>query len=214
MSEIASFKMFDSHPDSAVPKESPLAWSFSHSGVPERSKESGILMQERAYLGHLTLRGGAIALDKALRKVLNLSLPAQPLSLVSDQSGDYSAQWMSPDEWLLIVPQGKEFEVEQKLREALGKEHYAIVNVSGGQTLISLEGDNVRELLMKSVTYDVHPNSFPAGKGVATVFAKASVILRRPDERRWELVVRRSFADYTWRWLLDAGAEYGIAVSH
>jgi sarcosine oxidase subunit gamma len=25
-------------------------------------------------------------------------------------------------------------------------------------------------------------------------------------------VVRRSFADYVWRWLQDAGAEFGLSV--
>ena len=65
---------------------------------------------------------------------------------------------------------------------------------------------------MKSVVYDVHPSHFPVGKGVTTVFAKATVILRRPSETRWELVVRRSFADYTYRWLLDTGEEYAIGV--
>ena len=35
------------------------------------------------------------------------------------------------------------------------------------------------------------------GKGVTTVFGKTTVILRRPSEDRWELVVSRSFADCT-----------------
>lgn len=117
-----------------------------------------------------------------------------------------------PDEWLLIVPGGEEFALEGKLREALGDAHYAIVNVSGGQTLIELEGEMARELLMKSTPYDVHPDAFPVGKGVTTVFAKANLILRRPSEHRWELVLRRSFADYCYRWILDAGAEYAIGV--
>ncbi|OUC50154.1 hypothetical protein B7939_13495, partial [Eggerthia catenaformis] len=29
----------------------------------------------------------------------------------------------------------------------------------------------------------------------------------------WELVVRRSFADYFWLWLQDASAEYGLQVA-
>ena len=40
----------------------------------------------------------------------------------------------------------------------------------------------------------------------------ATAIVRRPSEERWELVVRRSFADYCYRWLLDAGEEYAIGV--
>ncbi|WP_380180808.1 sarcosine oxidase subunit gamma [Kalamiella sp. sgz302252] len=204
-------KMFQSHPDSAVPKESPLAWSYQHVGLPKTDRQSTVLLHEHAFLGHLLLRGGAIALDKALRSVLNMSLPARPLSLT--EKGDYSVQWLTPDEWLLIVPQGQEFETERKLREQLQDEHYAIVNVSGGQTLFTLTGKNVLPLLMKSAVYDVHPANFPAGKSVTTVFANTPMVLRRPDEERWELVVRRSFADYIFRWLLDAGAEYGINVS-
>ena len=44
------------------------------------------------------------------------------------------------------------------------------------------------------------------------MFAKANLILRRPTEECWELVLRRSFADYCYRWILDAGSEYGIGV--
>ena len=207
----SAYRMFQSHPASAMPMESPLAWSYQHTDLPKQDKQSTVLLHERAFLGHLLLRGGAIALDKALRSVLNLSLPARPLSLIVKEG--YSVQWLAPDEWLLIVPQGEEFAVERELREQLAGEHYAIVNVSGGQTLFTLTGKNTLPVLMKSAVYDVHPANFPPGKGVTTVFANTPLALRRPDEACWELVVRRSFADYVFRWLLDAGAEYGINVA-
>ncbi|GED21383.1 sarcosine oxidase subunit gamma [Halomonas halmophila] len=205
-------KTFDTRTDANVPIESPLAYTYRRSGAPAPDKNSKAVLHERPFLGHLTLRGGAIVLDEALRSVLDMSLPAEPQSLLFDASGERSVQWISPDEWLLIVPGGEEFELENRLREALGDAHFAITNVGGGQTVVDLEGEAASELLMKSVIYDVHPQHFPVGKGVTTVFAKASVILRRPSETRWELVVRRSFADYVYRWLLDAGAEYGIGV--
>ncbi len=163
-------------------------------------------------LGHLILRGGAIVLDEAVRAVLGFGLPARPNTLSHSEDGARSIQWLSPDEWLLIVPGGEEFELEGELRNALGDAHYAIVNVSGGQTLIELSGEKARELLMKSTPSDVHPEAFPVGKGVTAVFAKSNLILRRPTETRWELVLRRSFADYCYRWLLDAGNEYAIGV--
>ncbi|EWH02396.1 sarcosine oxidase subunit gamma [Halomonas sp. BC04] len=206
------FNLYDARPDTEVPAESPLAWSYQNSGLPSVSQKSRVVLRERAMLGHLILRGGAIVLDEAVRQVLGFGLPGRPNALSQDDSGERSIQWLSPDEWLLIVPGGEEFALEGKLREALGDAHYAIVNVSGGQTLIELEGEYARELLMKSTPYDVHPDAFPVGKGVTTVFAKANLILRRPTEGRWELVLRRSFADYCYRWLLDAGAEYTIGV--
>lgn len=205
-------RTFETHPEAAVPAQSPLAWSYHDSGRPGVSARSRVLLRERALLGHLILRGGAIVLDEAVRQVLGFGLPARPNGLTRDASGERSIQWLSPDEWLLIVPGGEEATLEGKLREVLGDAHYAIVNASGGQTLLELEGEKARELLMKSTPYDVHPDAFPVGKGVITVFAKANLILRRPSEERWELVVRRSFADYLYRWILDAGAEYAIGV--
>jgi sarcosine oxidase, subunit gamma len=206
------FNLYDARPDTQVPAESPLAWSYQNSGRPSVSQKSRVVLRERAMLGHLILRGGAIVLDEAVRRVLGFGLPGRPNSLSQDEGGERSIQWLSPDEWLLIVPGGEEFALEGQLREALGDAHYAIVNVSGGQTLLEIEGDKARELLMKSTPYDVHPDAFPVGKGVTTVFAKSNLILRRPTEIRWELVVRRSFADYCYRWILDAGSEYGIGV--
>ncbi|MGM0914706.1 MAG: sarcosine oxidase subunit gamma [Pseudomonadota bacterium] len=206
------YNLFDARPQAEIPAESPLAWSYHHSGRPSVSEKSRVVLRERAMAGHLILRGGAIVLDEAVRQVLGFGLPARPNTLTGDESDERSIQWLSPDEWLVIVPGGEEFSLEKRLREALGDAHYAIVNVSGGQTLIELEGEKARELLMKSTPYDVHPEAFPVGKGVTTVFAKANLILRRPTETRWELVLRRSFADYLYRWILDAGAEYAIGV--
>ncbi|QTP57457.1 sarcosine oxidase subunit gamma family protein [Billgrantia antri] len=204
--------VYDVRPKTEVPAESPLAWSYHISGRPSVSQKSRVVLRERAMAGHLILRGGAIVLDEAVRGVLGFGLPARPNTLSLSDDGARSIQWLSPDEWLVIVPGGEEFTLERQLRESLGDAHYAIVNVSGGQTLLELEGDKARELLMKSTPYDVHPDAFPVGKGVTTVFAKANLILRRPTETRWELVLRRSFADYCYRWLLDAGAEYTIGV--
>ncbi|WP_144983700.1 sarcosine oxidase subunit gamma [Halomonas sp. C22] len=202
---------FDTRTDSAIPVASPLAYSYRRSGAPG-GQSYRLKLRERAMLGHLILRGGAIVLDEAVREVLGLNLPGQPQTLVQDDSGERSIQWLSPDEWLVIVPGGEEFPLEMALRERLGDAHYAISDVSGGQTVLEISGDAARELLMKTVVYDVHPSHFPVGKGVTTVFAKATTILRRPSDACWELVVRRSFADYCYRWLLDAAAEYGVNV--
>ncbi|MCQ4259801.1 sarcosine oxidase subunit gamma [Stutzerimonas stutzeri] len=172
---------------------------------------AGIRLHEKKLRGHLTLRGDAHdpAFASGIQEALGLQLPTA-LKLVVN--GETSLQWMGSDEWLLIVPQGEEFSAEQRLREALAGQHIQIVNVSGGQTLVELSGEKVRELLMKSTPYDVHPNNFPVGKAVGTHFAKSQLVIRHTAENVWELVVRRSFADYIWLWLQDASAEYGLAI--
>ncbi len=193
-----SINVYQQRP-AAAHAESPLFHAGLEQLAGKGSVNAGVTVREKKLLGHLTLRGDAKdpAFAGGVHKALGLELPVA-LTLVA--AGDTSLQWLAPDEWLLIVPSGSEFAVEQKLREALDGQHISIVNVSGGQTLLELSGPKVREVLMKSTSYDVHPSNFPVGKAVGTHFAKS------------QLVIRRSFSDYFWLWLQDASAEYGLAI--
>ena len=82
--------------------------------------------------------------------------------------------------------------------------------MSGGQTLLQLAGEHAEEVLMKSTSYDVHESNLQVGKVVTTTFAHTQVVLRRLDTNSFELVVRRSFADYVFAWIRDAAAEFGV----
>ena len=208
---MSTANVYQQRPLEAVKAQSPLHHADLPSLAGKGRANAGITLREKALMGHLTLRGDGsdAAFAGGVHKALGLELP---MALTVVGSGDTTLQWMGPDEWLLICPRGEEFAAEQRLREALGGQHIQVVNVSGGQTVLELSGPKVRELLMKSTSYDVHPNNFPVGKGVGTVFAKSQLIIRRIAEDTWELVIRRSFADYWWLWLQDASAEYGLAV--
>lgn len=198
-----------------LPGKGPRAESpLHHAELTELAKlgptEGGVNLQELKLLGHLVLRGstGNAAFTDGIEKVLGLDLPGP---MESREAGGASVRWIAPDEWLLVVPGDEAFVLEQQLREVMGG-HFAIVNVSGGQTLLALSGPDAVRVLKKSTPYDVDPRHFPVGKVVATTFAKTTALIRRTGEQRWELVVRRSFADYVWLWLQDASAEYGLVV--
>ena len=207
---MTAVNVYKQRPDT-IEGQSPLHHAGLAELVGKGKSGAGITLREKKLRGHLTLRGDAHdpAFAKGVQDVLGMDLP---VALTLGANGETSLQWMGPDEWLLIVPEGEEFATEQRLREALAGQHIQIVNVSGGQTLVELSGEKVRELLMKSTPYDVHPSNFPVGKAVGTHFAKSQLIIRHTAEDVWELVVRRSFADYIWLWLQDASAEYGLAI--
>jgi len=207
---MTAVNVYKQRPD-AGRAESPLHHAGLEQLAGQGSASAGVTVREKKLLGHLTLRGDAkdSAFAGGVHKALGLELPSA-LTVVS--AGDTSLQWLAPDEWLLIVPGGSEFAVEQKLRDALAGQHISIVNVSGGQTLLELSGPKVREVLMKSTSYDVHPSNFPVGKAVGTHFAKSQLVIRHTGEDTWELLIRRSFSDYFWLWLQDASAEYGLAI--
>ncbi|WP_017940166.1 sarcosine oxidase subunit gamma [Zestomonas thermotolerans] len=208
---MTAVNVYQQRPNGAARAESPLY----HAGLDELagkgSPQAGVRLREKKLLGHLVLRGNAKdpAFAAGVHRALGLELPVA-LTLVA--RGETSLQWLGPDEWLLIVPSGEEFAAEQRLREALVGQHISVVNVSGGQTLLELSGPKAREVLMKSTPYDVHPLNFPVGKAVGSTFAKTQLVIRHVSEDTWELLVRRSFADYVWLWLQDASAEFGLAI--
>lgn len=166
-----------------------------------------IRLQEDTGKAQLLLRGKP---GKALAgeiSALGLALPAKPLE--SSAAGDKAIRWLSPDAWLLTLPQKGMEAAEAALRAKLGAD-CALVNIGSGQTLLVLGGDKAEELLRKSSPYDFHPSAFPIGKVVTTAFAQTEAIVRRRDDAEFELIVRRSYALYIWRWLRDAAAEYGL----
>jgi sarcosine oxidase subunit gamma len=207
------FSMMDQIP--ANGEQSPQAQSpLFHVGFTEMAaqaqSESGVYLQEHALLSHLVLRGDPQneAFKQGVEEVLGLALPERLSHCANDA---LSITWISPDEWLVIVADDQAFATEQDLREALSG-HYAIVNVSGGQTLLELSGEKATQVLMKSTVYDVHDSHFPVGKAVTTVFAKTQAVIIRKAPDCWQLVVRRSFSDYIWLWLQDSCAEFGLVI--
>lgn len=194
--------VMDQRPSVDVPARSPLYRRGD-------ANADGLSIRENALAAQLVIRGKASDSNFAqgVQAATGLDLPG---TLQSTAKGDWRLRWLTPDEWLLTGPGDAAFEMENALRAHLSG-HYAVINVSGGQTLLQLSGAHVKTLLMKSCPYDIHDRNFPVGKVVSTIFAKSQATLCRLDDDVWELVIRRSFADYIWRWLLDAGAEFGLS---
>lgn len=190
--------------------ESPLHHADLAS-MANKSSGGGVSLQEQKLLGHLVLRGSLQndSFTKGFAEVTGFELPGP---LQSTEGGDISVRWIAPDEWLLIAPGVVAYSLEKRLREAIDG-HFAITNVSGGQTVLTLSGKDAINVLKKSVGYDLRDCNFPVGKVVTTTFVKTQAVIRRTGEQQWELVIRRSFADYVWLWLQDASAEYGLVVS-
>ena len=168
-----------------------------------------VLLEEQPLTGMLVLRVSTAQeeFSKALEGVVELSLPERLQSNWNAQA--YCVRWISPDEWMLTCPIEETFSIEQALRAAFHG-HCAIVNVSGGYCILTLSGADAINVLKKSTSYDVNPENFPPGKVINTVMAKAQATLMNLGDERYEILVRRSFADYLWLWLQRAGREYGL----
>jgi sarcosine oxidase subunit gamma len=120
--------------------------------------------------------------------------------------------WLSPDEWLIIIEGGPEAAIEDKLRQSITG-HFAVSDISGAQTMLEISGKDCLQLLQKSIGYDLHLDSFPINKVIGTALAKSSAHIRRTGEYNFQLIIRRSFADYIWLWLQQSSKEYGLSVT-
>ena len=114
--------------------------------------------------------------------------------------------WMGPDEWLLKVRDAQGEAIAIALGAALQGVHSAVVDVGHGNTTLTLEGPAAADLLARGCPLDLHARVFPAGALAQTHIAKASAtVLCLAAGTHFELTVRRSFADYLFRWLCAAG---------
>lgn len=193
-----------------VRKESPLIRLRLDASGAAAPGDSSLVARERPFLGHLNIRGGRgdARFAATVARVLGMALPIAPNTVACDR--DRVAYWLGPDEWLLVTPAGGDTVIADSLREALRDAFSAVTEVGSGQTVIVLQGRHARELLSKECPLDLLSPSFGPGACAQTRLAKASVLLRPLEGDGMELIVRRSFAEYVWAWLSDAGAEYGF----
>jgi sarcosine oxidase, subunit gamma len=188
-------------PDRPRP-ESPLI-RFEHTPRSDADDAGAdVPIYERPFLDHVNLRGDGTdpAFVEAVEPVLGTPLPLTPNRWRS--FGDLRVFWLGPEEWLLITQAGEGSAMADDLRQATDGLHAAITVISGGQTVIGIEGPQAADLLSRGCTVDLHPRAFGEGCCAQTLVAKApALIWRLPDDRGFELAIRRSFAEYLWLWL-------------
>ena len=145
----------------------------------------------------------------AAASVLGFDLPTTPNTTAA--RGDLLALWLGPDEWHIVTPPAAQTPLLDSLETAFDGMHVAVTDVTGGQAVITVSGPAARDILTKGCPLDLHPKVFKPGDCAQTLVAKANVIIRCVDDSPcYELIVRRSFAEYTAGWLEDAGVEYGV----
>ncbi|TMS56698.1 sarcosine oxidase subunit gamma [Imbroritus primus] len=163
---------------------------------------------ERPFLELTLVRGDgtSAAFRDAIRAATGAELPLAPNTVAA--SADYQVFWLGPDEWLLQSARPHVPDMERTLRAALAGQFAAVTDVSSGYTVLRLAGSKARAVLQKGCPLDLHPRVFRSGQCAQSHYFKADILLYPVADDAWELVVRRSFADYAARILTDAMAEY------
>ncbi len=190
--------------------ETPL----SRHAVPSGPDGAGLTMSERHLPGQVILRGDGSDqrfLEAAIG-VLGVAPPTAPNTVASVDGIDLL--WLSPVEWLLVMPSGRETALVEQHTAALAGFHGGAIDVSDARAVIRLEGPAARQVLAKGTPLDLRASVLGRGRCAQTSLARAGVILRPvgASGEAYEIHVGRSFAPYLWAWLMDAGREFGVRV--
>ncbi|MWA21171.1 sarcosine oxidase subunit gamma, partial [Burkholderia pseudomallei] len=113
--------------------------------------------------------------------------------------------WLVADEWLMrsngAVAAGA---LEATLAQAVQGLYAAAVDVGSGYTVVEVSGARARDVLARGCPLDLHPRVFGVGQCAQSHYFKASITLVPTGDDSYDIVVRRSFADYFCRIMLDA----------
>ena len=137
-----------------------------------------------------------IGLAEVSSRVIGVALPLEPNT--TRDSGKRTVCWLCPSEWLILCSSADEQSLHDQLRDALRAQFASVVQIGGGQTVFSLQGDSARDLLAQGCPLDLHPRSFSIGQCAQTHVEKVPVLLRpiigRPRGRRAAQLRRQPLA--------------------
>ena len=176
------------------------------SALAHRSKPDNlsISIREISERGMIDLRGSTAdrKFMTAAKSALGIELPKVPRT--SSTFGDVQVLWLSTDQWLVLTGRARASALLADLRKSLGTIHSLAVDVSDMRSIIRLEGDGIRETLMKGSSLDLISDEYKPGAVRRMRFAEIAALLHVVEQNVIDIYVFRSYADYSWEFLVKA----------
>ena len=158
-----------------------------------------VTIRETGPLGMIVLRAkGLKSLDKAIKAVTGTKIPAQRRIEVN---GDRACGWMSPDEYLLILPYAEVGKALASFAKSLDGEHHLAVDVSDARAVFRVEGDRAAEVLQKLSPVDFE--TLEPGELRRSRTAQVAAAMWKQDQG-FTVVCFRSVARYVFDLLTNA----------
>jgi methylglutamate dehydrogenase subunit D len=148
-------------------------------------------------------------LELAVRPLLGTSLPACVGQAIS--VGPRLLLKVGPEQFWVITRSGDP--VAAALRSAIDPRLGSVTSLSHSRTCIWLEGLPAREVLASGIAVDLCPDVFELNHFALTGVHHTPMMIHRSRETRYDLYVMRTFAVWTWEWLVDAALPFGYEVS-
>ena len=171
----------------------------------------GLIIRVLSGIGHINLRANPAdpGFVTAMEELLEQELPLCPNTM---SSGQYRIYWLGPDEWQILCPLSTCSNLVDDLRTRTASRHVSINDISGGQVTLNISGPAVFEVLAAGCTLDFHPLVFKSGSCAQSGLAKTAVLIGRLEGPfEFEIMVRRSFAEYLALWLQHSAKQVGAS---
>ncbi|MFN7223192.1 MAG: sarcosine oxidase subunit gamma [Paracoccaceae bacterium] len=168
------------------------------------SYDGFVQVREIGPLGMITLRAkdGTPGLAAAVTAATGCPLPAKRRI---ERLGDTAAGWMSPDEYLLMVPYAGVGPALAEIAKAMDGQHHLAVDVSDARAVFRIEGVLADQVLRKLSPVDF--DTLEPGELRRSRSAQVAAAFWR-DEAGFTLVCFRSVAGYVME-LLSTSARPG-----
>ena len=125
-------------------------------------------------------------------------------------SGRVEVICVGPTDWLVLATESEATAWLDRPAAAFATDPFRATNVSDALARIEIEGPEVRDLLSKGCSLDLHPPLFPVGRSARTRLAGTPVIVRSTGTFTVELIITQSYANYLMAWLEDAELEFQV----
>ena len=181
-----------------------------NSSIEEEKKYSGLTVREIYPLMKLNLRGKSRNFLTAIGKNINIILPIE--ANTSSSSDNYTAIWLSPDEWMIVSnntvnKENNDYEIEKLLFNKISKTNFgSVTDITDQLVTINLRGDKIFDLLSTGCPFDFNDFKLKKGASAQTLLAQIDVIIHHKEINSVNLFVRRSFSEHLMSWINDSAS--------
>ena len=178
--------------------------------------DAGVTLSAPATGGQLLVRGdpGDLAFRNACVGAFGFVPPGEPNTVVADEP--WTAFWLGPDEWLLVTASDRTRLLTQALDAFVGRVPVPL-DVSDARVVVRLAGHCASDVLARLCPLDLAADTMATGRCARSLLGRVDALIHVRASLGdaggvYDIYVGRSFADYAWRVLEDAGQAHGVAI--
>jgi methylglutamate dehydrogenase subunit D len=150
-----------------------------------------------------------VGIERVVRPLLGTDLPVRVGQAIA--VGARLLLMTGPEQFWIITRNGND--VATALRSAVDPMLGSVTPLSHSRTCIWLDGLVAREVLAAGIALDLSPDVFGVNCFALTGLHHTPIMIHRSSAARYDLYVLRTFALWTWEWLVDAALPFGYEIS-